>query len=216
MYKFIFILLFIPIPSLAAIEIEVGQTSFMPQQDGVWYQNQFPHDLDLSSPSFSIGFTDKFNPWLRWHTGYSYLGKVTTYALAVPSDDLYFQHGANADEYIPVAHWYGEGYVQQLYFTLAPEAKISNFILAFEGGFTLYRPSWEIYIPDLRYCNECPYETWHQKHDPQLQLGRTFGVSIKYKKTSLVFRLTSVAAEGDQWPAIYDGNAKNISIRYEF
>ena len=85
----------------ADFEVSAGESKFASQPNGTWYQNGFAHDLDLTSPSLSIGATGYVNDWMRWHAGYMYLGDASSNAIAVSSDAAYAKYGANAGKYWP-------------------------------------------------------------------------------------------------------------------
>ena len=200
----------------ADFEVSVGESKFASQPNGTWYQNGFAHDLALTSPSLSIGATGYVNDWMRWHSGYMYLGDASSNAIAVSSDAAYAKYGANAGKYWPTSHWYGNGSINMLYATVAPEYKDGDFTFAVEAGFTVYKPTWTMNIPDYIACATCARQNLTVEHSATLQLGETLGFSIKYGNTAIVLSRYTTSASGDMWPAIYTGHTDNISIRHQF
>jgi hypothetical protein len=68
-------------------EASIGYTQFEKPDNGIWWQNGFHHTLDTSSPSYSIGVTDRFDSGLRWGATYVNLGTISTSAQATPTPD---------------------------------------------------------------------------------------------------------------------------------
>lgn len=213
--KMAFILIaFLALPVFAAdFEMAIGESKFNSQPNGVWYQNGFAHSLDLTSPSVSLGATGYATDWMRWHAGYTYLGSTSSSAIAVSSDAAYAKYGANAGKYWPTSHWYGSGDLNLLYATLAPEYKSGDLTFALEAGFTAYKPTWTMNIPDFVACRTCARQNYTVEHHAAIQLGETIGFSIKYGNTSILISRYTTSASGDMWPAIYTGHTDNISIR---
>lgn len=211
------LLLLTPVAEAAEFEMAIGESKFNSQPNGVWYQDGFAHSLGLTSPSISLGATGYANSWMRWNAGYTYLGSTSSSAIAVSSDAAYAKYGANAGKYWPTSHLYGSGDLSLLYATLAPEYKSGNFIFAIEAGFTAYKPTWKMSIPD---CYKClpgaTYQNVTIEHHAAIQLGETIGFSIKYGNTSILISRYTTSASGDMWPAIYTGHTDNISIRHQF
>jgi len=117
-------------------EIGIGESKFTARPDGVWYQQPFPHELHMTSPSAVLGITGYIEDGYRYRLGYKYLGQVTSTALAVGSDAVYSQYGGAASTKMPLSLWLGKGHVNLLYATVAPEYRISGLIVYPEIGIT--------------------------------------------------------------------------------
>lgn len=197
-------------------EISVGETHFAHPPDGLWYQQPFPHDIQLNSPSIALGISDYVSDGIRYHAGYRYLGRVTSNAQAVASDALYAKYGASAGNHIAMATWIGQGNVNMLYATLAPEYRVGDWTFAVEGGFTAYRSTWDEQVVNYQTTSNGPYQTSTLRHRPIIETGRTYGASIKYKQIEVVYSLFDITTTGDGYPSAYVGMAQNISVRYRF
>lgn len=216
------VLLMLVSGSTQAVDFEIGagRTQFSAQQDGVWYQNPFPYDLELQSNSVSLGITDYVQPGWRYRAGWWYVGRATSSALAVGADAVYAAYGKEAGQHYPLTHWYGQGTVNELYATVGPEWQVGSFTLAAEGGFTLCKSTWTESMPDfVPLANNAqgygsPYPLTVQNAAP-IHGGYMYGVSVGYGRTSLALTRTSARTSGD-WPGIYTGEATNLSVRVRF
>lgn len=216
MFKFLLLLL-VSCPVMAMDgELSIGQTQFHHPVDGFWYQEPYAHDLQMNSPSAALGVTGYAVDHVRYHFGYQYLGKVTSSAQAVASDALYAKYGAGASKYVALGSWAGDGNVNMLYATIAPEMKFGDWTVAVEGGRTLYRASWTEQVSNYQTEIGRPIESNTFVHSAKWAIGSTFGASVGYKNVSVVLSWYNIGGGNDGTPPIYVGNAKNISVRYSF
>lgn len=93
-------------------EVGVGVSYFEKQEDGNWYQEPFPYDLDMTSGSASIGAVFKISERDFVRLGYAYLGKVKSEAIATASDENYAECKHDTSQCWPLSHWYGKGYTE--------------------------------------------------------------------------------------------------------
>src|SRR6185369_17668114 len=81
MKKLGLILAFVP-ASVFAVDFEIGAgiAHTTTRGNGMWYQDGFPHKLDLNAPTLEIGLSDNFiqrGRWgANWRASYIYLGNV--------------------------------------------------------------------------------------------------------------------------------------------
>jgi hypothetical protein len=193
----------------AEFEMSVGKSTFQVQRDGTWYQQPFQHEIDLTSSAWAIGMTGKLSDSIRWRAGYAYLGTVSSNAQAVTSDAAYAKYGANAGLYSPMYTWIGTGQVREVYATIAPELHRGLWTYSFEAGYAIYYPTW----------HERIYEGWGiypADHKTRFEITPIIGFSIGYRKTSMVLSFQSVNAAGDEYPAVYKGVVKTLSMRQKF
>lgn len=66
--------------------VEVGQSNFQKQPDGVWWQAKYPSVFDLDGTYFRLGAESATG----WRVSYVNLGKYRTQALATVEEDRYF------------------------------------------------------------------------------------------------------------------------------
>jgi hypothetical protein len=193
------------IAALLSLELAVGYSNFGHQPDGVWYQEPFAHTLTTRSPSFSVGVASK-----DYRFGYEYFGRVTTSALATPSDPDYNINGAHAKW--PLSHWYGDGNVQGIYASRLWRS--GNFFA--ETGLYVYRPTWSMTIPDWRSCETCNPKYIKVVHNPTLNATPIIGVGYKYGMTDVVVTVRQTQTRGDYWTAFYSGASTKAELRMRF
>lgn len=75
-------------------ELSAGHGYGQAQSDGNWYQQRFPHTLDLESPALALGLRTDLSPRIALHTGVYWFGQNSSNALAVTHDDLYSKSSA--------------------------------------------------------------------------------------------------------------------------
>jgi hypothetical protein len=196
-------------------EASIGTTQFQQTPNGIWWQNGYDHQLDLSSQSFSIGITDRFANGLRWRVAYTRLGNTYSNTMAV-SDANY--NGVDGCRH-PCTEkpWAvkGEGSVRGYSFTVAPEMSIGYGVKVFiEGGAFVFLPKFEAYCGKtmdtagalcIRYANG-----W--------QIGPQLGAGVDYKGTQVVWTAYQVDSPTPDDQAIpnWRGWAMNISLRQRF
>jgi hypothetical protein len=182
---------------LPQFETSLGVTDFMYAHDGsTWYQDPFPHTLRTVSPSLQFGVTDKFGP-VRLHTGYEYLGKVSSDAIAAT--------GADFDFTCPTAHWHGKGSAQGFYGNGEYEVETHGYTFGAGFGIFVYRPTWTENIPDFTYCGKTPRVNMTVTHNAKWQQTPTLSLSAAPGSNALVLTyLHHVTAENDSVPALYD------------
>ena len=194
-------------------EFGIGMTRFGKQVDGVWYQQPYPHTLDLRSTSWKVGLTGKHG-W-RWHAGYEHLGKYDSYALAKGSDHAYL-HGRQ----YPLSTWIGNGEAGGLYVSAGPEYKSGSYTLHPTIGAYWYRASWTMHIPNWVGC------AWHDEHNCPLlpprpltvhglnktYLGGMLGLSLARENVSLDLTARQIQTHGDPYPPIIKGVTWNASM----
>ena len=217
--------LFLLVLSLSAqaqlvIESGVGLTQFGKAIDGRWYQSPFPHTLEMRSVSSSIGIkyrapTEKFdNLFIR--AGYEYQGKASSSAEATASDENYANCTTGKETCWPMSHWYGTGDVSGVYLTLVPERMVNGTGFFAEAGVYLYRPKWEVNIPDWIGSREDEPHLVHVAHNPKWQVAPMLGFGVRRGAWAIAYTIKRISADGDDYPAIYDKATHNLSIRFTF
>lgn len=197
-------------------EMAAGETSFHEQHMGIWYQGGFPATISLHSQSLSLGATDYVLPWLRWHAGYTYLGSASSNAQAVGSDAAYMKWGPNAVNHgYNAGQWHGSGNVNLLYATLAPEIRRGDWTFSIEGGVTAYKPMWTEQVTGWNACAYCATSSVTVSHNG-IMTGAVAGFGIAYQRVEFLVEEMTIAAAGDNVPAIYVHKATNVSLRFRF
>ena len=206
------------------MEISYGQSQYTKSDNGIWWQagpaaDGFYDQFDLKPKSFSIGVTDYLTDGVRWRAGYTHLGEVTSFSKAVPNDHNYNGVDGCVGKCLPMAYWYGRGYVDGFYLTASPEYKTGNWVFAVEGGLWLFKPDFTMMVTDIYDTHEDTSPRWViNQHKNGYEFGAVMGASIGFKNTSIAFTMykseSTGPTEGDI--AIYKGYTQNIAIRYRF
>lgn len=220
MRKFAAILLFTSFTAHAELSIEPGISFFNLNQDNIWYQAEFPHDIDLHVPSIRVSYSFPVKDY-KIRVGYWYLGKPKSAALASASDE---------DHSWPLSHWYGTGTNAGYTFGIDTETKqVGGFKVHWEPGIYWYKPRWREVIPDWRPCRDCPTQLVDVSHFPRRQV--TPIITLVAEKGPLGITATylhDVEASKDAWPAVYAPPTRsgtfrryvkgmmNVGIRYSF
>jgi hypothetical protein len=198
------------------IEVSVGVTQFTQQTNGFWYQEGFPHKLQLTSPAASVKYyTDIDSGRLQLGVGYHFLGKAKSSALATASDENYNSntHACNGPCW-PMSHWYGSGSIHGVSASVRMYDKSLSWFI--EGGVMASRATWSVYIPDLLNCATCTPYPFTATHTPRIAIDPM--LAIGYTKGNWVMQLSIVPthAPGDQYPAIFKGASPQLLIGYKF
>lgn len=181
----------------------IGLTQFDRHQDGIWYQQPYPHDIDLRSASLRMGIVVD-----RWRFGAEYLGSVHSTALAKASDHAYL-HGRT----YPLSSWYGQGRTYGAYV-------IRDFTPFYAGAY-LYRTTWDMHIPDWRPCASGNGASGHDGAACTADTPRPLSVhgSARWALTPVVgvcfghvdMSVRQIQTHGDPYPSIASGLAWNLS-----
>lgn len=208
---------------LSDIDVTIlgGVSKFTPQHDGIWYQDPFPHQLNMISPSYGFRVDGKKNSddW-SFGIGYMNLGKVTSSAKAVALDGMVPGDGGyNASTKScngpcwPLSQWNGSGNVQGVFG--AATKHYGPFAL--EAGVYIYKPTWKVNIPDWIACATCATQNISVHHNAKWQVGPMFGAKYEFNdKWSLNASMWHTASEGDEWSSLYHNMTYNMSIGYKF
>lgn len=129
------------------IDLGVGYTDFREPDNGVWYQEEFPHTLDTQSPNAYIGLAYPLSDKLTLTAGYQYYGDFSSYALASSSDLNYAAYQAGEEDIWPLSTWIGDGRSQALKIGLEYEWR-QNWLVS--GGLMGVFTEWTMHVPDWR------------------------------------------------------------------
>jgi len=203
----------------AEIKGGVGLTRFGAQPNGTWYQQEYPHKLHLTSPSFKLGLTDTYGS-TRWHVGAEWVGKYGSQAEAKASDYAYF----GKTEY-PLSHWVGTGRAAGLYAMAGPEYQLGSWTIHPQAGVYAYRASWTMHIPDWRPCADgaadhpgCTAGTPRPltvSSTAKTSYTPVLGLSVAQGRWSVDLSGRQVMSHGE-FPSITRGVAWNVSISRRF
>jgi len=193
-----------------ALDFSIGAgVSQFTADNGTWYQEEFPHKLNLTSSAFIAKIEQSINDKYAINAGYLYLGKTSSDALASASD---------ADHSWPLSNWIGYGDVKG--FFLQGKRKFSNGIFI-EGGTYYYKATWQEYISDWRACADCATQYVEVSHVPKWKLAPIYGLGYQKDNWSVALQQTWVDAdegsvEGTNFPAVYKKYTTSIFVNYTF
>jgi hypothetical protein len=198
-------------------EIGVGFTSYKLTGNGTWYQQSFPYKVNTLTGEFSLGAVYNVNQTIKLRAGLEDLGQVTSYAKATASDANYAQCHYNHSLCWPLSTWYGKGEAKEGYLALDVEHKVFGIPMIAEIARTIYRPTWTEQVPDWRpSATATPYSI-SVSHDPRLQTSHKIGVGVRLNDhLTLMLDQEQIAAEGDQFPAVYQGSTYTLELRDQF
>lgn len=130
-------------------ELSAGQGYAQAQSDGNWYQQRFPHELNLESPAVSIGMRTDLSPRIALHAGAYWFGENSSHAMAVTHDDLYAKNSVSGchAECPRLATFQGRGNTWGLH-ALVEFHTTGATQFGFMAGPILYHTKWTETIPD--------------------------------------------------------------------
>lgn len=224
------LLLLIPVAHASPkIEIGAGASYAQTFQDGIWYQEGFPHTLNLRSPIFLIGVTDAITPNLRWHVNWVHLGRYGMTALATSHDNHYNPTNSTHcnGPCLPLLHFAGSGTVSGIAATLEAHTT-GQWQFGVEAGPFLYRESWTVQIPDWYPVTQISPAEFVQSgpiqpvYSSQVQwvLGGVLGFSARQGNWTFSFRryFDSKGFPGhgdDRWPPLWKNHTAAM-VTYTF
>lgn len=204
-------------------EIGLGVSKFNTLADGMWYQEGFPHRLDLQRPAASVGISGPVNDWLRWRVAYHYLGNVGSSAYAVPDATDYvdgvggynLQTKSCNGECGPTRMFVGHGNLQGIAITLEPHFDYRGFQFAIEGGAWIYHANWHV----TAYNNFDKPNQWpaveEYRYSRKIDVSYTVGASISRGNWTVAYQYFKTPARNMPFPVIWS-NVQLLSLRYKF
>lgn len=228
-YNYIVLLFFVASTANAGyFEVEAGQSNFTKIGDGVWYQEPFPHSLDLKSNAFSFTYGIP-STWGDTRFSIFDLGNVETHSMVVPEDSNYdFDNHVCKDPCLPLSRFTGKGSARGISATIQPTYHTGMFKIYLEGGYAYTNVKWSVYIkhdPAYTYptyplanmdgqmegdCSVCKVDHWI--------VTKRYGGGIGYGKWSLNYSyFPGIDATGKNANAVpIFKSAHTITLRYEF
>lgn len=208
------------LPCLLAlcIQLGAGMSSAGGQDCGIWYMcgPQYPHQLHLTSPAFSVGTEGR-----NWRAGYAYLGKFQADATAIASPLP--QDVACAPGCYPMSQWHGSGRVGGIY--LQYVAHWRGFRA--EIGPWFYRATWHETVPDW-YVNPASFAAYPQAlakwgagyhaldvSNDKTSVGAMGGIGYDFGHASAVLQVANAGDRGCD-RSIVKAIVATASIRYLF
>ena len=215
--KLLLILLLLPLPASALdLELGCGQTLYEHPTNGVWYQEEFEHDINMQATSCHIAFVFEYSEKIDLRFGYADLGEITTSALASASDELYADFQRGNEDIGALSSWIGEGISHGLIGTIDYKFK---WVTVRAGAF-YHKSEWKMHVPDWRVIRNT--EEGYTFSEPQsitvraeedYKLGYVLGLVKEFNSVVIAAELFDVKGGGAYFPA-QRGTAININISY--
>jgi hypothetical protein len=220
MTVFVLLLSLVTLPAAAAsFEAGLGVSQYNADRDGLWYQEGYPHTLDLNTTAVTIGVTGDVPSWraLSWHIDAVDLGNVSSSAWATARDAAYntSTHHGN----VPLskcADFIGSGKVYGVSGTLGAYVDAGQWRFSADVGGFVYKATWNETINHWHAPGQPGhYQDISASHAVRWELGPVAGLSVSYGRWSLQYRYYIDPANGDQYPAIYS-KTQTLSIIVRF
>lgn len=209
--------------SAVDFEIGVGAAKFTPLADGMWYQEGYPHKLNMRSPAISLGATGEITSWLSWRAAYHYLGNVSSHAKAVPDATDYhdgvggynLQTKACNGECGPTRTFVSQGNIHGVALTLEPHVTYKGFRFGIEGGPFLFHANFKAtaYNNYDKPNNWIPIEDFNYKR--AVEVGYTLGASVSRGQWAVTYQYFHVPTKWAPHPAIWS-DVHLVGLRYRF
>lgn len=198
-------------------EVGVGMSYFEKQEDGNWYQEPFPYDLDMTSISGSIGAVFKISERDFVRLGFNYLGKVQSEAIATASDENYAECKHDTSKCWPLSHWYGKGHTKQFYLTYDRYYRLLGVVVVVEGGVVMNKVDWQVEVPDWLPTRDATPIPIVAKHKAIWQPSGTLGVGVQLNDRYRVMLNVNWAPSGnDSYYSVAKGGSLTVLVIRKF
>ncbi len=206
-------------------EAGVGGAAYKNGPDGLWRQDGFEQKLQLTAPSFEVGFTGPIfqrETWgVDWHLDWSWLGTIHTDAM-VPSantntasgqwvgPDLVGVNKANPcnGPCSNLSRFIGSGHDQGFMFTLEPHYDYRGWRFGVEAGPYLHRSTWSEDVVNWVGARGDAPQNIHVEYKPQWLIGYVVGASVGRGNFSIAYQYFQNRTKGsasNPYPAIWQG-----------
>lgn len=206
--------------SAHAVTLLGGVSQFTDHGDGVWYQEAFPYQLKLRSPSVGIRWDHRLTPSWGVAGGAIHLGRVSSTAVATgidgyaPGDRGYnaATKACNGDcGYL--SHWYGNGSVYGLF----GMATYSRGPWSVDAGVLAYKPQWTMHIPDwVGECRDCPPISLTLVNKAKINVGPVVGVRYSTGPWSINAHAWYTKTRGGEPISLYNKFTYTLMLGYTF
>ncbi|MDT6962947.1 hypothetical protein QTN24_15725 [Cupriavidus sp. SZY C1] len=164
-------------------EVGAGVARYTTRGNMMWYQEGFPHTLDLNAPAFEAGLADNFYQngrfGIDWHASYVYMGNVHSDAIATPVDSNYDKVNKTCfGECYAMSRYVANGHNQGIKLTIEPNYTYMGWRFGLEAGAYIFRPTWHATVYDVPPCKTCEPQTLNVASDSRIQVAPVVGVSI--------------------------------------
>jgi hypothetical protein len=197
-------------------DISAGQTTFNLQKNGYWYQKGLPYSADLESPTYQLGVTAEWSPWLDARAAYVDLGEASIDAIATPDDANYDRRGKRCiGECESLHRFQGHGRNSGILLALQPNIDVEGFNLFAGVGAYVYRATWHERITNVGgryYTDRHPGCVFKFDREVYTRISYYYALGVSRGQVSLVYEVFGYLKEAGGG---YD-HAHSVSLRYAF
>lgn len=196
MKKILLSILLLPITASAVdFEFGTGATHYKTAHDGLWYQESYPHRLDLNSVPMSLGISHKIGN-TRLRAEYIYLGWM--YSSAVWASDGDYHPGTTAP---PIYIGNGKGSVSGIILSVSRDVNILGVPFYAEAGPFFYVPKWSVEIRDYKMRTYL----YDLTTTSQWRVGSMLGFGVRYSGVDVSIKYLGMQYnQSEPFPPIWD------------
>ncbi len=202
----------------AQLEIGAGIAHAQTNGNGTWYQEGFPHTLQLTQPAVELGVTGRFTQHMAWHVDAVSLGRYASNSEDVLPDANYSPTSPTHcnGPCNPLANFIGSGRVYGV------QALLSRYTggawrFGVEGGPFLYHETWRMDVPNWYASDGTHYDI--QTYGSQWTLGAVVGATVQHGAWTLALRhyadSKGFSGHVGNWPPLWSGQTVAV-LSYRF
>lgn len=202
------------------IEVAAGVAHYQPRGNMMWYQEGFPHTLNLNAPTFQIGLTDTL--WQRgrwgidWHADYVYLGEMRSDAIAT-DDGNYNKYTRSCEGQCTLKNRFqGKGWSHGVKLSIEPTYTFNGWRFGVEAGAFIHQNRWDTQIDFRPYYADYATTMSYELHtDRRWQVMPMVGVSVGRGPVSVAATYYANKSRNDPVHSFWQGTA-TLTVRYRF
>lgn len=199
MKNFIFgVLLYVSmIASVYAVDVEIGfgETHYIKQTDGVWYQNAYPYWMDAEDQNLSLGISWKPTN-IRYRAEFLALGKHYVNAVAIADGKYNPYYVANCVSNCGEVVLQGRGSISGLLLSASRDVQPFGLPLYVEAGVYVNVKKWQVSVISADLDANLLAEVAREQ---QIDYGPVLGFGVRYSGVDIAFRYIYLddSSEGD-------------------
>lgn len=183
------------------LELGFGETHYIKQPNGIWYQEGFPYELELTTVSNSIGISGERNG-IRYRFEYLDLGPVSSNAVATTDQKYTQNYVLTCGDSCDLLKFAGIGEVAGIVLSASRPVRVFDLPLYVEAGAYFYKPKWNVQVYTLDLTPDLVADV---KHEPKMEVGPVIGFGMRYSGVDIGLRYIYCPATTDEWPGVYKG-----------
>jgi hypothetical protein len=181
------------------IELGTGFGTYRQQHDGVWYQSEWPHTLELNTNPLSIGISGERNG-IRYRAEFLALGSAYSNSVATSDAKNGKYYALTCSDQCDLYKYTGRGSVSGVVLSASRPVPVMGVPFYAEAGAYVYVPVWKMTVSPT---NENQTFTAEVAHESNLLVGPMLGFGVRHSGVDVGIRYLYVEATGDDYPAIY-------------